>query len=345
MELSMNDLHGDSVDIEDELNEVVPCLAENKVMANAMIADQVPSPHQNIRLTPVPEKAKQDPATVKCRKLWPRRLRFTVCADIIITLLVFTILLAIEFGVIPQRKLGFRCGDPSISFPYTGDTISVAHLFVGSFLGALLLITFVEIVREKSFKDVRFGIVWEHYKEYLVGVCFVLLITQMAKAVIGEHRPHFFDVCRPDANEGCELGTFVPNYTCTNTAYSSWLVSDASKSFPSGHSSLSVFTSLFCAYVIQTRLPSAITGKLFKPFLIAFCLCWGIVCSLSRIADRRHHWWDVLSGVVLGILAVIFFAAIFHQKQKRKLNRTSEKSISSTMLLDVKSKSAASARV
>ena len=29
-------------------------------------------------------------------------------------------------------------------------------------------------------------------------------------------------------------------------------------------------------------------------------------CSISRIIDKRHHWWDVLAGVIGGIsLAVI----------------------------------------
>ncbi|XP_044745669.1 phospholipid phosphatase 1-like isoform X2 [Coccinella septempunctata] len=325
-------------------NENTLCY-ENKAMANAMIADQLPTPHHTIVSTGDCEKPKQNPATVSCRKFWPRSLRFTVYVDVLTTIVFFVIFVSIELGVIPQRKLGFRCKDPSISYPYTGDTITLTILLLGTYFGPLLLIIFIEIVREKSLKDIRIGVVWDHYKELLIGVSFVIMITEVAKAMLGEHRPHFFDVCRPDANEGCTEGAFIEDYTCTNKEYSSWLISDASKSFPSGHSSISVFASLFTAYVIQTRLPSAATGRLFKPFLIAVCLSWGILCSLSRIADRRHHWWDVLSGTVLGILGVIFFTTIFHQKQKNKLHRASEKSISSTMLLDVKNKTAASARV
>ncbi|KAK9891114.1 hypothetical protein WA026_013433 [Henosepilachna vigintioctopunctata] len=342
MDIPMPPLKNDSAAIcEDITTESDPCLGENKVMDER---PSPPPPHHTIRLNDC-EKSKSDPAPVSCRRFWPRRLRFTLLADVATTVVVLLIFLVVELGLIPQRKLGFRCKDPSISFPYTGDTITLSYLLVGCCLGPLILIIFIEILREKSLKDIRICVIWDHYKELLVGFSFVLLITEMAKVILGEHRPHFFDVCRPDANEECIEGAYISEYTCTNKAYSSFLISDASKSFPSGHSSLSVFTSLFCAYVVQSRLPSAVTGRLFKPFLIALCLSWGILCSLSRIADRRHHWWDVLSGTVLGILGVIFFTTIFHQKQKRKQMNISEKSLSSTMLLDVKARSAASARV
>lgn len=38
---------------------------------------------------------------------------------------------------------------------------------------------------------------------------------------------------------------YVKVYTCTNTAESNWFVSDSSKSFPSGHAALSMYTSIF----------------------------------------------------------------------------------------------------
>lgn len=35
-------------------------------------------------------------------------------------------------------------------------------------------------------------------------------------------------------------------------------------------------------------------------------LCWAATCSLTRITDNRHHWWDVVAGLVLGIIAGIY---------------------------------------
>lgn len=30
------------------------------------------------------------------------------------------------------------------------------------------------------------------------------------------------------------------------------------------------------------------------------CL-WTVICSVTRISDNRHHWWDVLAGDILGL--------------------------------------------
>lgn len=33
-------------------------------------------------------------------------------------------------------------------------------------------------------------------------------------------------------------------------------------------------------------------------------LSWAAYCSMSRISDYTHHWWDVLSGVLIGLATV-----------------------------------------
>merc|ERR1712079_115657 len=47
-------------------------------------------------------------------------------------------------------------------------------------------------------------------------------------------------------------------------------------------------------------------SSLWKHLLQMVFICFALLCSISRIVDKRHHWWDVLAGVILGIsLAVI----------------------------------------
>lgn len=44
-----------------------------------------------------------------------------------------------------------------------------------------------------------------------------------------------------------------------------------------------------------------------------------MLCSLTRISDNRHHWWDVLSGDVLGLaFSVLTVTVACH---KFRLNR------------------------
>lgn len=138
-------------------------------------------------------------------------------------------------------------------------------------------------------------------KQFIIGVLGVGIVAEIAKTIVGEHRPHFFDTCRPDTNVNCTPGSYISSFTCTNTLVDRIDLIDSSRSFPSGHSALSWFTAIFCAYVVQRRLPSHIVGTSIKLLMLGICVSFGLVCSLSRITDRRHHWWDVLAGTAIGI--------------------------------------------
>lgn len=98
---------------------------------------------------------------------------------------------------------------------------------------------------------------------------------------------------------------FIVDYECTNTELGRFTMLDARKSFPSGHSSLSVFQAIFTAWYLQMRF-SRYTSSFTILFLQFVVLCWGVYCPISRITDYRHHWWDALTGAVLGVI----FAAL-----------------------------------
>lgn len=95
---------------------------------------------------------------------------------------------------------------------------------------------------------------------------------------------------------------YVSTYTCTNTDYRPYFIRDASKSFPSGHSSVSVYGSIFMIWYLQKRCPK-IGSIIALPLCQVVVATWGIFCSLSRIIDNRHHWWDVLAGAFIGVVA------------------------------------------
>lgn len=44
------------------------------------------------------------------------------------------------------------------------------------------------------------------FKDYGVNLVLMLLVMDVSKVLIGEHRPHFLDTCKPDAAENCTVG-------------------------------------------------------------------------------------------------------------------------------------------
>lgn len=240
--------------------------------------------------------------------------------DVLLAGIVVTILALTEYGIIPNKQAGFYCDDPKIAFKFTGDTINLTTLLVGTLCFPFLLLWLVESLclqsenyevcktaKQRSVIGVRQALLW--YREFLLGLGVVLFVTDIAKLLVGEPRPHFLDTCRPDHAANCTTG-YVSNFTCTNKDDNQWFVRDSTKSFPSGHASISVYTSIFMMWFVQSRVPGNIT-YLLVPWLQCMCVLWGMVCSFTRITDHRHHWWDVLAGSVFGIAVAVFTVKLF----------------------------------
>lgn len=229
----------------------------------------------------------------------------------------------IEYGLIPTVQTGFYCDDPKISHKFRGDTISITTLLTFTILVPFIGLWVIESccysiddydvsksAKHRSLIGARQAFYW--YWEFFVGLVMVLVVTEVAKSLVGEPRPHFLDTCRPDLVRNCtKTSNYVPSdYKCTNTDISQWLVRDSNKSFPSGHASLSTYTAVFMMWFIQCRVTNSITFLL-VPWLQCFCLMWAMVCSFTRITDHRHHWWDVLAGFMLGAIMAIFTVKFF----------------------------------
>lgn len=202
----------------------------------------------------------------------------------------------LELGVIPNQQLGFECADPALSFEFSGDSVSSTTLLLATFVAPLPLMWAAEWTRARGWRGaLREAALW--HRDLAVGAGVVLLLTDVAKHVVGAPRPHFLDTCRPN----CTGRTFVTAglAVCTNAAPGAWRLRDAARSFPSGHAGLSVYVALFGVCFLRRRV-AVWASSLLAPALQCACLAWAALCSLSRVTDRRHHWWDVLAGAVLG---------------------------------------------
>lgn len=65
---------------------------------------------------------------------------------------------------------------------------------------------------------------------------------------------------------------------------------------------------------------------------MALVMLWGPACGLSRITDHRHHWWDVLSGSILGVITAVF--TIYALANRFRAGEKHRASLSSTKLCD-----------
>lgn len=235
--------------------------------------------------------------------------------DLPILLLVGAVCILLEVGVLPSRQSGFTCNDPALSYLHTGDTFSIQLVAAITVIVPYLLLWAVETTLQQedeyNLKKSKYvasaktaGLI---YRDYIYGSIVNLTILEVVKCVVGTPRPTFFDLCQPDAAATCNDSEYVSSFKCTSTKYMQYLRIDSSRSFPSAHASLSVYCGLFLAWYLQRRAFSWHNRSvLLVPLLQVLCIVYACVCSLTRLTDHRHHWWDVLVGAVMGVLAVLY---------------------------------------
>ncbi|XP_013782716.2 phospholipid phosphatase 2-like [Limulus polyphemus] len=163
--------------------------------------------------------------------------------------------------------------------------------------------------------------------DFLLGFVYVMFITELIKTLVGELRPHFLQTCKPDWSKiNCSQG-IITEYKCTNKS-PYWLVQvDIYKSFPSGHTSLSFYTLVFVSLYAQVRIRRTSRSHLLKSWVQLLFLSWALVCSLTRISDYRHFWWDVLAGSLVGIIGGFVSVRCFVQNNFSSVQTEEESEI------------------
>lgn len=252
-----------------------------------------------------------------------------IVIDFVVLLTVgIPILLFYLFGK-PYHR-GFFCNDESIMHPFKESTVSNTALYiVGLFLPiTVIVVTEVFIHRSSAgHKSHTFmghvipSWVWNSYKVIGVfgfGAASSQLTTDIAKYMIGRLRPHFIDVCKPNINcsDVANQYKYFEDYECTANLGTRKLKSTR-LSFPSGHSSFSAYTMLFVVCYLQSRMTFR-GSKLLKHALQYICLMFSWATAMSRISDYKHHWSDVLCGLLIGcivaILTVVYVSDLFPRK-------------------------------
>ncbi|XP_040318491.1 phospholipid phosphatase 2 isoform X3 [Herpailurus yagouaroundi] len=194
----------------------------------------------------------------------------------VLCVLVASLPFAILTLVNAPYKRGFYCGDDSIRYPYRPDTIT--H---GLMAGVTITATIILVLGT-----------------FLFGAAVSQSLTDLAKYMIGRLRPNFLAVCDPDwSHVNCSVYVQVEK-VCRGSPAN---VTESRLSFYSGHSSFGMYCMMFLALYVQARLCWK-WARLLRPTVQFFLLAFALYVGYTRVSDHKHHWSDVLVGLLQGAL-------------------------------------------
>merc|ERR1719153_2003778 len=233
-------------------------------------------------------------------------LDFLLCCSVLIPFV------AARLGLIPPYGGTFHCSDPSLEFPYTGDTVSIKILVILITVPVAVLIFTSELSHSPS-SSLSDRLICTTKRtlvllsRYLVGLLGTACINLAMKTMLAMPRPHFIATCGPDwENINCQENRGNVNFNlslCLNSENGSNYrdIYDAMKSFPSGHAQLSWFTAVVAMVYIHQRVGTTYSS-LWRYWLQLVCFVSAAFISTSRLHDHRHHVQDVVAGALLGTL-------------------------------------------
>ncbi|XP_041090945.1 phospholipid phosphatase 1 isoform X2 [Polyodon spathula] len=244
-------------------------------------------------------------------------------APFIVLDVVCVVLAGLPFAILTPRhnpfKRGFFCNDESIKYPLKEDTISyellggimIPFTLIVMIIGECLSVHYKRLQSNSSVRNTYVACLYKAIGTFVFGAAMSQSLTDIGKYSIGRLRPHFLDVCKPNwAEINCKAG-YIENFTCTGEKR---IVNEARLSFYSGHSSFSMYCMLFLALYVQARLVED-WARLLRPTVQFFLVAASIYVGLSRVSDYKHHWSDVLTGLIQGaivaILIVVFVSDFF----------------------------------
>ncbi|XP_063066223.1 phospholipid phosphatase 1 isoform X2 [Engraulis encrasicolus] len=255
--------------------------------------------------------------------------------------IVCLVLAGLPFAILTLRhnpfKRGFFCNDDTIKYPLKEDTISYQLLggvmipvtIISMIVGECLSVYLKRIKSKSSFSNMYVACVYKAVGTFLFGAAMSQSLTDIAKYSIGRLRPHFLDVCKPDWSKiNCSAGGYIEDFICNGDKR---MTNEGRLSFYSGHSSFSMYCMLFLALYLQARL-QADWARLLRPTLQFFLIAASVYTGLSRVSDYKHHWSDVLTGLIQGALMAILVVFVVSDFFKKSVEPAKEAEIPHTTL-------------
>ncbi|XP_072525340.1 phospholipid phosphatase 2 isoform X1 [Salminus brasiliensis] len=231
-----------------------------------------------------------------------KKKKIFILVDVLCVLVAAMPCMILTFMFQPYKR-GVYCNDESIRYPYKTDTISHGMMATVTISCSIIIITSGEaylVYTKRLYSNSGFN----HYAAalykvvgtFLFGGCVSQSLTDMAKFTIGRPRPNFMAVCAPT-----ECNGYMLEINCTGNIRN---VNESRLSFYSGHSSFGMYCMLFLALYVQARMAFK-WARLLRPTIQFFLVAFAIYVGYTRVSDYKHHWSDVLVGLLQGALIAI----------------------------------------
>lgn len=222
------------------------------------------------------------------------------------------IIAALPFVILTVRcrphLRGFHCSDESIRYPYHTETISMELMAAVTISSSVIIITTGEAymvcskrLYSRSECNNYVAALYKVVGTFSLGSAISQSLTDIAKYTVGRLRPNFVSVCQPNATLWNCSSYEQPENVCTGAAKR---VAEARLSFYSGHSSFGMYCMVFLSLYLQARLRVK-WARLVRPTVQFFLISFALYVGYTRVSDYRHHWSDVLVGLIQGAVVAI----------------------------------------
>nr|XP_033787157.1 phospholipid phosphatase 1 isoform X1 [Geotrypetes seraphini] len=249
------------------------------------------------------------------------RLPF-VALDVVCVVLAGLPLGVLNLAKVKPYQRGFFCNDDSIKYPFHESTVTSTVLYTvgltlpisSMILGEALSVYFNHLSSNAFIRNNYVATIYKAIGTFIFGAAVSQSLTDIAKYTIGRLRPHFLDICKPDWSKiNCSFG-YIENFVCQGNAVKA---NEGRLSFYSGHSSFSMYCMLFLALYLQSRMKGD-WARLVRPTVQFALIAVAVYVGLSRVSDYKHHWSDVLTGLIQGaivaVLIVVYVSDFFKKR-------------------------------
>ncbi|CAO2198188.1 unnamed protein product [Urochloa humidicola] len=179
-----------------------------------------------------------------------------------------------------------------LRYPLHSNTVPVWAVPVIAVIGPIVIFLII-FLRRRNVYDLHHAILGILFAVLITGV-----LTDAIKDAVGRPRPNFFWRCFPDGK--AVYDNITTGVICHGDPS---VIKEGHKSFPSGHTSWSFAGLGFLSWYLAGKITVFDRrGHVAKLCVVLLPLLVAAMIAISRVDDYWHHWQDVCTGGVLGLV-------------------------------------------